>query len=104
MKNLIIHRIALIAALALITSVIANCSSKSKMDWAFDQQTKFSAGQVINGRCAERDSEMTDKANGRRDPSHIARMSSKDTSSDTLQDAKRSGTHQAESDERLSKI
>src|SRR5438874_12810732 len=47
---------------------------------------------------------MTDKANGRRGPSHIARMSSKDTSSDTLQDAKRSGSHQAESDERLSKM
>jgi hypothetical protein len=31
-------------------------------------------------------------------------MRSKDTSSDTLQDAKRSRSHQAESDERLSKI
>src|SRR5882757_3385223 len=65
---------------------------------------KFSAGEVINRRCAERDSEMTDKANRRRGPSHIARMRSKDTSSDTLQDAKRSGSHQAESDKRLSKI
>jgi len=31
-------------------------------------------------------------------------MRSKDTSSDTLQNAKRSGSHQAESDKRLSKI
>ena len=37
MKNLIIHRITLIAALALITSVIASCSSKSKMEGTYSQ-------------------------------------------------------------------
>jgi len=36
MKNLIIHRITLIAALALI-SVIVSCSSKSKMDGTYSQ-------------------------------------------------------------------
>ena len=77
---------------------------ETAQDSAFDQQAKFSAGQVINGRGCERDREVTDKANGRRGPSHIARMRSKDTSSDTLQDAKGSGSHQAESDKRLSKI
>ena len=34
----------------------------------------------------------------------MTRMRSKDASSDALQDAKRSGSHQAESDKRLSKI
>ena len=37
MKNLIIHRIALIAALALITSVVVSCSSKSKMEGIYSQ-------------------------------------------------------------------
>jgi hypothetical protein len=37
MKNLIIHRITLIAALALITSVIASCSSKSKIEGTYSQ-------------------------------------------------------------------
>jgi hypothetical protein len=37
MKNLIVHRIKLIAALALITSVIASCSSKSKMEGTYSQ-------------------------------------------------------------------
>ena len=36
MKNLIIHRITLIA-LALITSVIASCSSKSKIEGTYSQ-------------------------------------------------------------------
>src|SRR5258708_21893093 len=47
---------------------------------------------------------MTDKANGSGGPSHITRMRSKETSSDTLQDPKRSGSHQAEPDKRLGKI
>jgi len=37
MKNLIIHRITPIAAMALITSVIASCSSKSKMEGTYSQ-------------------------------------------------------------------
>ena len=37
MKNLIIHRITLIAGLALIASVIASCSSKSKMEGTYSQ-------------------------------------------------------------------
>ena len=37
MKNLIIHRITLIAALALITSVFVSCSSKSKMEGTYSQ-------------------------------------------------------------------
>ena len=37
MKNLIIRRITLIAALALITSVFVSCSSKSKMEGTYSQ-------------------------------------------------------------------
>jgi hypothetical protein len=37
MKNLIVHRIKLIAALALITSVFVSCSSKSKMEGTYSQ-------------------------------------------------------------------
>lgn len=37
MKNLIIHRTTLIAALALITSVFVNCSLKSKMEGTYSQ-------------------------------------------------------------------
>src|SRR5437870_13424921 len=37
MKNLIIHRITLIAALPLITSAIVSCSSKSKMEGTYSQ-------------------------------------------------------------------
>src|SRR5205814_5478608 len=37
MKNLIIHRIALIAVLALITPVVVSCSSKSKMEGIYSQ-------------------------------------------------------------------
>ena len=37
MKNLIIHRITLIAGLALITSIIASCSSKSKIEGTYSQ-------------------------------------------------------------------
>jgi hypothetical protein len=37
MKNLIIHRTTLIAALALITSVFVSCSSKSKMEGTYSQ-------------------------------------------------------------------
>jgi hypothetical protein len=37
MKNLIIHRITLIAALALITPVITSCSSKSKIEGTYSQ-------------------------------------------------------------------
>jgi hypothetical protein len=37
MKNLIIHRITLIAGLALITCVIASCSSKSNVEGTYSQ-------------------------------------------------------------------
>ena len=37
MKNLIIHRTTPIAALAFITSLIASCSSKSKMEGTYSQ-------------------------------------------------------------------
>jgi hypothetical protein len=37
MKNLIVHRIKLIVALAFITSIIASCSSKSTMEGTYSQ-------------------------------------------------------------------
>ena len=37
MKNLITRRVALIAVLALITSVVVSCSSKSKMEGIYSQ-------------------------------------------------------------------
>jgi hypothetical protein len=37
MKNLIIHRIALIAVLALILPVVVSCCSKSKMEGTYSQ-------------------------------------------------------------------
>ncbi len=70
----------------------------------FEEHTKFSAGQVINGRSRERDREMTEKANRSGCPSHLLRPSSKDATGNTLQDPIRRGAHQTESNKSLSDI
>ena len=73
-------------------------------DRTLDEDTKFSAGDVVNRRSAECDSEMAKKANRSRCPSHLTGVPPKDATRDCLQNSKGSGPHQAEADERLGEI
>jgi len=73
-------------------------------DGTFDKYAKLSTGEIVDGRGRERDGEVTHKANRSGCPPHLTRPSSKDTSSDTLQDSEWRGTAQTESNKSLSDI
>jgi len=53
-------------------------------DRTLDQDTKFSAHDVVNRRGSERDREMAKKADGGGCPSHLTRVPSKDATGNRL--------------------